>query len=58
MGKDDHHPDNQHVSDYVVRHLIQLYLNKGINITTGNYFTSLKLSKKFKENVQVSLEKI
>jgi hypothetical protein len=49
LGNDEYRPDNRRVPDYVVMHLIQPYLNKGIHITADNYFTCLQLAKKLKE---------
>ena len=39
---------NERVSDHVVMKLAELYLKKGRNITTDNYFTSVKLANLLK----------
>ncbi len=48
LGKDELRPNSQHLSEYIVLHLIAPYLDKGRNITTDN-FTSCK----FAENLKV-----
>ena len=46
LGTDAHRPTNQSVSEFVVLQLMDPYLGKGRNVTTDNYFTSVKLAEK------------
>lgn len=45
LGKDDFRPQNQSLGEYVVLKLADPFLRKGRNITTDNFFTSLKLAQ-------------
>ena len=45
IGKDDHRPSNQTLSEHIVLKLMDPYLGKGRNATTDNFFTSVKLAK-------------
>lgn len=54
LGKDESHPPGQTLSESVVLRLMEPYLGKGHNVTTDNFFTSMKLMKKLQEN-QTSL---
>lgn len=54
VGKDATRSENDRVSDRVVMQLMGPYLNKGRNVTTDNYFTSVKLATQLKEK-QTSL---
>ncbi len=45
LGKDDQRPGNITLSEYVVLRLIEPFENKGIHVTTDNFFTTLKLSE-------------
>jgi hypothetical protein len=49
LGKDDVRPPGQSLSEIVVLRLVEPYLQKGRNVTTDNFFTSLKLAKQLKE---------
>lgn len=49
LGKDEHRPSNVPLSEYVVLQLMTPYLNKGRNVTTDNFFTSLRLAKLLRE---------
>ncbi|XP_051956395.1 piggyBac transposable element-derived protein 4-like isoform X1 [Xyrauchen texanus] len=44
LGKDDSRPADQRLSDNVVVRLVEPFLGKGRNVTTGNVFTSLQLA--------------
>ena len=46
LGKDVHRPDGTPLSEHVVMKLLDPYLGKGRNVTTDNFFTSLKLAEK------------
>ena len=46
IGKEAHRPTNQPVTEFVVLQLMEPFLDKGRNVTTDNFFTSLQLSKK------------
>lgn len=46
LGKDDTRPQNQSVGENVVWRLMQPFLNKGRNVTTDNFFTSVSLAQK------------
>ena len=48
IGKDELRSTNERVSDHVVMKLAEPYLKKGRNITTDNYFTSVKLANLLK----------
>ena len=45
LGKDAHRPTNKSLSEYVVIQLVEPYLGKGRNVTTDNFFTSVKLAE-------------
>lgn len=49
LGKDAHRPSNQPVSEYIVLQLMDPYLGKGRNVTTDNFFTSVRLAEKLQE---------
>ena len=49
LGKDETRPTNERVADHVVMQLMQSFLNKGRNVTTDNYFTSVKLATQLKQ---------
>jgi len=40
-GRDETHLRDERVSDQVVMVLLKPYLNRGRNVTTDNYFTSM-----------------
>ncbi|XP_068250733.1 piggyBac transposable element-derived protein 4-like [Palaemon carinicauda] len=46
LGKDESRPSNQPLSEYVVLKLTEPYTGKGRNVTTDNFFTSVKLAEK------------
>ena len=48
VGKDEMRSADERVSDQVVMKLAELYLKAGRNITTDNYFTSVKLANLLK----------
>ena len=48
IGKDELRSTNERVSDHIVMKLAEPYLKKGRNITTDNYFTSVKLANLLK----------
>ena len=48
VGKDESRSTDERVSDHVVMKLAEPYLKKEWNITTDNYFTSVKLAKLLK----------
>ena len=45
LGKDETRPAGQWLADSVVLKLMDPYLDKGRNVTTDNFFTSLSLAK-------------
>ena len=45
LGTDDPRPEGERLGDSVVMRLMEPYLKKGRNLTTDNFFTSLKLAK-------------
>lgn len=49
LGKDEHRPANESLSEYVVLQLMGPYLGKGRNVTTDNFFTSVKLAEKLEK---------
>ena len=46
LGKDDHRPSDQTLSEHVVLKLMEPFLGGGHNVTTDNFFTSVKLGQK------------
>ncbi|XP_073511475.1 uncharacterized protein [Phyllobates terribilis] len=48
LGKDDTHRAEDRLADHVVMKLLDPFLKKGRNVTTNNYFTSVKLAKQLK----------
>ncbi|KAF2887332.1 hypothetical protein ILUMI_18841 [Ignelater luminosus] len=46
LGKDETRPQDQTLSKNVVLQLLQPFTKKGRNVTTDNYFTSVKLAEK------------
>ena len=48
VGKNELRSMDERVSDHVVIRLAEAYLKKGRNITTDNYFTSVKLANLLK----------
>ncbi|XP_073539083.1 uncharacterized protein [Phyllobates terribilis] len=48
LGKDDTRRAEDHLADHVVMKLLDPFLKKGRNVTTDNYFTSVKLAKQLK----------
>lgn len=50
LGKDEQRPANESLGEYVVHRLTEPYKRTGRNITTDNYFSSLKLAKYLQEN--------
>ncbi|KAM3603127.1 uncharacterized protein V6R79_016937 [Siganus canaliculatus] len=46
LGKDESRPATQGLGESVVMKLVEPFLDKGRNITTDNFFTSLKLAEK------------
>ena len=54
LGKDARRPSNQPISEYIVLQLMDPYLEKGRNVTTDNYFTSVKKAEKL-EKIKTSI---
>lgn len=48
LGKDEKRPPGQRLGENVVFRLMEPYTNKGRNVTTDNFFTSIKLAKELK----------
>ncbi|XP_073510786.1 uncharacterized protein [Phyllobates terribilis] len=48
LGKDDTRRAEDRLADHVVMKLLDPFLKKGCNVTTDNYFTSVKLAKQLK----------
>ncbi|XP_073510836.1 uncharacterized protein [Phyllobates terribilis] len=48
LGKDDTRRAGDRLADHVVMKLLDPFLKKGRNVTTDNYFTSVKLAKQLK----------
>ena len=48
LGKDEQRPANETLAEHVVKRLMQPFINKGRNLTTDNFFTSLKLAKELR----------
>lgn len=49
LGKDVQRPANESLSEHIVMKLMQPYLQKGRNVTTDNFFTSLNLAEKLQQ---------
>lgn len=49
LGRDGHRPKEQSLSEYVVLQLMDSFLGKGRNVTTDNFFTSVKLADNFEK---------
>jgi len=49
LGKDETRPENQSLGESVVLRLVEPYKGKGRNVTTNNFFTSLKLADELKK---------
>lgn len=49
LGKDETRPSGQSLGENVVLRLIEPYKGKGRNVTTDNFFTSLKLAHELKK---------
>ncbi|XP_066961886.1 piggyBac transposable element-derived protein 4-like [Macrobrachium rosenbergii] len=49
LGKDAHRPSNQSLSEFVVLQLMDPFLGKGRNVTTDNFFTSVKLAEQLEK---------
>ena len=61
VGRDDNRSKDDRVSDQVVMRLLKPYLNKGRNVTTDNYFTSIKLAtelQKYKTSLLKTVNRI
>ncbi|XP_071746952.1 piggyBac transposable element-derived protein 4-like [Lepeophtheirus salmonis] len=50
LGKDSQRPANKFLSEYIVMKLMEPYLDKGRNVTTNNFFTSLSLANELQKN--------
>ena len=48
LYKDEHHPKNESLSKYVVLKLLNPYIGQGCNVTTNNFFISIKFAEKLK----------
>uniref|UniRef100_A0AAV2L9F1 PiggyBac transposable element-derived protein domain-containing protein n=1 Tax=Knipowitschia caucasica TaxID=637954 RepID=A0AAV2L9F1_KNICA len=49
LGKDPSRPSGERLSETVVMRLMEPFLDKGRNVTTDNFFTSLSLAKRLLE---------
>jgi len=49
LGKDESRPSDVSLGEHVVMRLTEPYLNKGRNVSTDNFFTSLKLANNLRE---------
>ena len=49
VGRDETRSRDERVSDQVIMRLLKPYLNKGRNVATENYFTSMKLATKLQK---------
>ena len=61
VGRDETRSRDERVSDQVVMRLLKPYLNKGRNVTTDNYFTSMKLAtelQKYKTSLLGTVNRI
>ena len=61
IGRDETRSRDERVSDQVVMRLLKPYLNKGRNVTTDNYFTSIKLAtelQKYKTSLLGTVNRI
>ena len=61
VGRDETRSRDERVSDQVVMRLLKPYLNKGRNVKTDNYFTSIKLAtelQKYKTSLLGTVNKI
>ncbi|XP_052901621.1 uncharacterized protein LOC128309304, partial [Anopheles moucheti] len=45
LGKNNERPAKERLGDFVVKKLVDPYLNRGRNVTCDNFFTSLELAK-------------
>ncbi|XP_071746951.1 piggyBac transposable element-derived protein 4-like [Lepeophtheirus salmonis] len=50
LGKDSQRPANKFISEYIVMKLMEPYLDKGRNVKTNNFFTSLSLANELQKN--------
>ncbi len=50
VGKDEQRPDDRGLSDHVTLSLAKPYFGSGMNITTDNFFTNLKVAKELEAN--------
>jgi len=46
LGKDETHPADMQLGEHVVLKLMEPFLDKGRNVTTDNFFTSLSLARR------------
>ena len=58
IAKDEICPVKEHASDHTAMQLMRPYLNKGRNVTTDNYFTSVRLATQLKEKQTSLLETV
>ena len=61
VGRDETRFRDERVSDQVVMRLLKPYFNKGRNVTTDNYFTSIKLAtelRKYKTSLLETVDRI
>lgn len=49
LGRDESRPPGQRLGENVVLRLMEPYINTGRNVTTDNFFTSIKLAKDLKQ---------
>ncbi|XP_061512551.1 uncharacterized protein LOC133393104 [Anopheles gambiae] len=55
LGKNYERPAEERLGDFVVKKLVDPYLNRGRNVTCDNFFTSLELAKFLKSKKKTSL---
>ena len=61
VGRDETRSRDERVSNQVVMRLLKPHLNKGRNVTTDNYFTSVKLAtelQKYKTSLLGTVKRI
>ena len=54
LGKDEVRPATQRLSESGVIKLVELYLGKGRNVTTDNFFTSTHLATELRKKIDVT----
>lgn len=54
LGKDETRPNDKSLSEFVVLRLMDPFLNKGLNVSCDNFFTSVSLAEQL-QNYRTSL---